>query len=262
MRPAHMIAVLVLPLAVLGACGRDDSVPPEAGREDPSTGLGSESNRAQPVGAAPVVTLPYRARGNEPGWHLSIGTEALEFTGDYGEFRLAAPTPAAVAGVGIIQFGAQAEGRTLDIEISSGPCVDSMSGMPYPDAVTVRFDGAAWTGCGGEPAALLTGAEWVAEDLSGGLVAGSLVTIAFDRAGRASGYASCNRFTGGYTLTGESLTLGQMATTRMACEPQLMEQEQRFLEILGAVNAFAIAADGALILQTSDGRTIRLAPGS
>ena len=40
----------------------------------------------------------------------------------------------------------------------------------------------------------------------------------------------------------------------MMCDEALMEQERMFLAALGARQSFSIAADGALLLQTSDGR--------
>ena len=44
------------------------------------------------------------------------------------------------------------------------------------------------------------------------------------------------------------------AGTQMMCDEALMEQERMFLAALGARQSFSIAADGALLLQTSDGR--------
>ena len=87
-------------------------------------------------------------------------------------------------------------------------------------------------------------------------MAGSAATLTFDAEGNVYGKASCNRFTGGFKLTGESLTVGPLATTMMACQPKLMEQEQKFLELLTQVQGFAIAGDGALTLRAADGQTI------
>jgi heat shock protein HslJ len=43
----------------------------------------------------------------------------------------------------------------------------------------------------------------------------------------------------------------------MMCDTALMDQERRFLESLGGVRNFSFAADGALLLNTGDGRTIK-----
>jgi heat shock protein HslJ len=129
--------------------------------------------------------------------------------------------------------------------------------MPYPNEVTVMLDGKQFNGCGGDPAALLHGAEWVVEDINGtGIIDGSRVTVNFSADRRISGRASCNTYTGAYTLTGETLTISKTGVTMMACAPALMRQEDLFLDVLKNVNGFALAADGALILRAGDGRTV------
>jgi heat shock protein HslJ len=49
-----------------------------------------------------------------------------------------------------------------------------------------------------------------------------------------------------------------MAATRMACAPALMDQEQRYFDTLAKVERYAVADDGALLLETGDGKEIRL----
>jgi len=62
---------------------------------------------------------------------------------------------------------------------------------------------------------------------------------------RVSGNASCNNYFGSYTLEGDSLSLGPLGSTLMACEN--MEQETAYLKALSEVRAVQIA-DGQLIL--------------
>jgi heat shock protein HslJ len=92
--------------------------------------------------------------------------------------------------------------------------------------------------------------------LSAPLVAGSQVTLGFAPDGHLSGHASCNRFMSEYTLSGEGFSIAKAAGTRMMCDAALMDQEHRFLDALGGVQNFSIAADGTLLLKTGDGRTI------
>jgi len=84
----------------------------------------------------------------------------------------------------------------------------------------------------------------------------SQATILFTEEGRVAGNASCNRFIGGYQLTGEGLSFAQMGNTMMACEDDLSLQEARFLELLQAVSRFEIAPGGRLVLHAPDGRSI------
>ena len=44
----------------------------------------------------------------------------------------------------------------------------------------------------------------------------------------------------------------------MACAPALMDQEQRYFDTLAKVTHYAVADDGALLLETAEGKEIRL----
>lgn len=129
-------------------------------------------------------------------------------------------------------------------------CKDSMTGMPYPQSVELTMNKKTLKGCGGNPADLLTGDEWKIESINGeAVIDNSRASLQFDSNGRVAGNSSCNRYTGGYTLTGENLRFGQLAGTMMACTPELMAQEQLFFKVMSAVQGFDIRDDGALVLQ-------------
>jgi heat shock protein HslJ/membrane-bound inhibitor of C-type lysozyme len=232
---------------------------------DPTTTLWSKGDRAMLVlrgQSFPECTRvstqaeAFRATGNEPGWRLQITDAMITFIGDYGQTRFEAPTPAAETAAGFTQYAASS-GRELIVRIFDRTCSDTMSGMPYPHEVTVMLDGKPLNGCGGDPAALLQGPEWVVEDINrAGIIDKSRVTLNFSPDRRISGRASCNTYTGGYKLTGETLTLSKTGVTMMACAPALMRQEDLFLHVLTNVNGFALASDGALILRAAGGQTI------
>jgi heat shock protein HslJ len=108
------------------------------------------------------------------------------------------------------------------------------------------------------PAAALVGPEWVVDDIAGGgIVEGSRATLRFGEDGSVGGRASCNSYSAQYQQAGEALTIGQAASTMMACAQPLMEQERRFFDLLAATASYRIDASGALVLSTADGRTIR-----
>jgi len=106
--------------------------------------------------------------------------------------------------------------------------------------------------------AALGGGEWAVFEVIGQpIVENSKPTITFED-GRVFGAGSCNRFMGGYTVSGDGLALqmSQMASTMMACPEPLMQQEGAFLGTLGSVNSYTV--DGAtLTLTTADGKTIK-----
>lgn len=109
---------------------------------------------------------------------------------------------------------------------------------------------------GGAPAAL-TGKEWVVEDVAGrGIVDDSRITLTFGFDGRLSGTGGCNRLIGNYVRQDTKLTISAPGMTMMACPPALMEQERRFADVLSGVQRYRIDRAGALVLTSSDGRTI------
>ncbi|NBE08046.1 META domain-containing protein [Paragemmobacter ruber] len=194
--------------------------------------------------------LPFTARGNEPFWSLTVTPEGSTYT-DMEGLTLTAPftEPSVADGARLYPTAAG------PLRLTETLCRDSMSGMPYPFTVTLNRDGADLPGCAGDPARLLAG-EWVVTTLDGAALAkGADVTLAFD-AGRIAGLAACNRYAGSYTLTGEGLTFGPMAGTRMACPEPLMATEAAVYAAFARVTQFDIAPDGSLLLKADEATTL------
>ena len=201
--------------------------------------------------------LPFTARGQEPGWMITIDAGAIFLNADYGAIKLRFPRTAPQVSADGTRYRTEADGRRLSVWIEPRICADIATGMPHPYQVRYELDGKGHRGCGGEPKSLLTGGEWIVETIGGApVVDQSGATILFMEEGRVAGNASCNRFVGGYHLTGEGLSFSQMGTTMMACEEPLSLQEARFLELLQAVSRFEISPEGRLVLHTPDGRSI------
>lgn len=207
--------------------------------------------------AAGALSSPFVARGNEPFWHVTlVGKElTLSRLGEATETLFSRVVESTDNGQTI---RAEREGLTVTLDVAPQLCMDSMSGMPYPHQVRLTVNGDALAGCGGDPQRLLRGTEWVVEDINGGgIIDSSRVTIQFLADNRVVGRSSCNRYTGSWNLTGEGLEFGQMAGTLMACAPALMQQEDRFLEVLSKVQRFRIGPHGELILSTAEGGSLR-----
>jgi heat shock protein HslJ len=111
------------------------------------------------------------------------------------------------------------------------------------------------TACGdddGEPTSL-DGTAWV---LASGVelpadVAVSRPTAAFT-SDTVSGFGGCNRYTGGYSATGETLEIGALASTQMACEPPADTIEASYLAALEQVSSRSTDGD-QLILSDAEG---------
>jgi heat shock protein HslJ len=212
---------------------------------------------AEAPAAAPAIAA-LRATGNEPFWRVDLNDSAVVLTTPEGEVRAGAPVLDTTFDDGAVLFVATGERGEIAVKVLDRACTDSMTGMPHPQTVQVWSGGQELRGCGGEPAALLQGGEWTVDEFDGKApVKDSTITLNFGADGSLSGSTSCNRLATTYSLTGEGLAIAQGAGTMMACDAPVMEQEKAFLAVLAGVNAFGMADDGALLLKTADGRTIR-----
>lgn len=68
--------------------------------------------------------------------------------------------------------------------------------------------------------------------------------------GRASGSSGCNKLMGSYTLAGRALTLGPLASTRMAC-PELGAQETTLIDAYQRTTAYRIEGETLTLLSGS-----------
>ncbi len=78
------------------------------------------------------------------------------------------------------------------------------------------------------------------------------ITFEFDTEGNIAGDASCNRFGGSCQIEGDKIKVGRLRSTRRACESDVMEQEYKFLALLGAAATWSLDGDN-LVLTTPDG---------
>ena len=98
-------------------------------------------------------------------------------------------------------------------------------------------------------AADLAGTSWTLVSIGGTpVVEASGPHLTFGAGGNASGSTGCNSMSGTYATDGAALTFGPLATTRMACEENLMAQETAVLQALEGVSGWEIDADGLLHL--------------
>jgi heat shock protein HslJ/uncharacterized lipoprotein YbaY len=206
------------------------------------------------VAVAAPAPEPYRAGGNEPGWGLTVTGDAFEWS-RMGADPVTGTVPAAVWRDGAVVWDLPDAGLT--IRMTDQLCRDTMSGMPFPETVNVETADGMLSGCGGAPVSLLTGGEWLVEDVAGGgVIDNAEVTIEFLADGSVFGSGGCNRYSGGFTLTGEGLGFGPAATTMMACPEAASNMEQSFFQTLSTVIRFDISDTGALMLYDAEGAQV------
>jgi heat shock protein HslJ len=73
--------------------------------------------------------------------------------------------------------------------------------------------------------------------------------------GTVGGSTGCNRYTGPYTVDGDSLELGTIATTQMACPPPADAVERAYVAALQRVAGWQVEGD-ELLLKDSDGAVL------
>ncbi|MFM9842498.1 MAG: META domain-containing protein [Dongiaceae bacterium] len=113
-----------------------------------------------------------------------------------------------------------------------------------------------------EEAATLVGPVWLAEQVAGAaLPTEPQVTLQFGADGRAAGKGGCNQYSGPYRTTGNGISFGAMISTEMACDGDVMEREQAYLDLLGRVSSYEVRNNAELILYADDGTRIRLRRG-
>ena len=113
--------------------------------------------------------------------------------------------------------------------------------------------------CGTPGVPRLGSGDFVASDVNGVPIAGEKrLTLRLGEDGQASGNSGCNSFTATYqTRSRERIDFGPIASTRMACPPDVMEQEARYLAILDAAESYSVYGNGSLSIIAPDGRAVR-----
>lgn len=104
----------------------------------------------------------------------------------------------------------------------------------------------------------LTQTRWLATGVNNGVggvesvVAGTELTAIFGEDGTVTGSGGCNTFSGPYTVDGDAIEIGPLASTRKACEEAVMAQEAAYLQALDNATTYAITGD-ALELRDAAG---------
>ena len=132
-----------------------------------------------------------------------------------------------------------------------GACTATATGSPQASAQapTAQPSASASGGAG------LDGRTFVSTKVAGhDLVAKTAVTLTFKN-GQLGANAGCNSMSGAYTLKDGKLSIGQMATTEMGCQADLMAQDQWLAKLLPGA---AVSLDGTTLKVTNGDVSITL----
>jgi len=111
----------------------------------------------------------------------------------------------------------------------------------------------------------LRGTRWVVtgfllDGAGGRLPAGIHLSLDFDDTGGIGGTAGCNSYFGAAALTAGGIAVTGIGSTEMACEPEVMEREMRFLTALGRVTGLALEGEGLRLTAGDGSASIDLVP--
>ncbi len=108
--------------------------------------------------------------------------------------------------------------------------------------ITLLGGAAAWPlSSTAHAAADLFGQKWLVNSIRGVSTFDKFRSeLLISEDGKVSTTVGCNRMVGRATIDGDRLTVGQLASTRKACPPPLMELEGKYAAALGTTRSFRI----------------------
>src|SRR4051812_16138717 len=111
--------------------------------------LASTACAPMPLPPAPTPSQPalehYEARGQEPGWSVTIDNGRIVYLGSYGEKRIEVERPDPRPSFN----GRRYVTPRLVVDVTYSRCNDAMSGFGFEHQVMVTADGDTVKGCGG-----------------------------------------------------------------------------------------------------------------
>jgi heat shock protein HslJ len=217
------VAALALAGLVLAACGDDDFV-------------------------APPATTPAAPELEGPTWVLDVSSIDVEGAGDN------LPTIRFLEGQVTGTTGCNSFRGTYTVngsDLTLSPLATTLVGCPGPLEAVEReildrlarvtnyevasarlnlLDGDETVLLYDESKATIEG-SWLTlsvlyDDAIRSVILDTELTAEFTAEGTVSGSGGCNRFTGEYTVTGDEISIGPLASTRMACESEEVSRQE------------------------------------
>jgi heat shock protein HslJ len=133
-------------------------------------------------------------------------------------------------------------------------------------AVLVVLTVPACGGTGDTAGDRLEGSRWEMTSVSSGatLMAAHPTTIATAvfSDGIISGSTGCNRYQASYAFEGNSISLGDIALTGVACDPEHVEQGEAFSRALGSISGFSVSDAELEFIDETGAVQLRFRPAS
>ncbi len=108
-----------------------------------------------------------------------------------------------------------------------------------------------------DQAGVLRNSHWrIEKNFENKAVKGYAAILEFTETDHISGNSGCNVFHGGVAIDQNSISVGPLAGTRMACSDQLMAQEMHLYAAIDVAQQWAIDRQGRLHLVDVSGKTV------
>lgn len=105
----------------------------------------------------------------------------------------------------------------------------------------------------------LAGTRWLVQLINGRPTQAQQASITFAPEDRISGTAGCNRFFGVYEAAEGAIDVRALGRTEMACEGQVMRQEEAVLGVLDGAETYALQGE-RLVITAENGANLVLVP--
>jgi heat shock protein HslJ len=104
---------------------------------------------------------------------------------------------------------------------------------------------------------LLNGTSWQLGKIGDQPVQeGTQPTLQFTQPGQVSGSGSCNRFSGTVTFSGDAISFGPLASTKMACADSINSQETQYFYALSTAQRFLLQGNSLQIFSSAMDRPL------
>jgi len=193
----------------------------------------------------------FKATGTEPFWGLKVKENRVELNMMEDTIITPHTTPIKAQDANISMYRIQTEAVSMDVIIAHKECTNAMSGEKSPYTVTIAYkytgeeETHALEGCGSYITDYRLHDIWVLEEMDGQAVTKDdfngrdVPNMEIDiKTNRFSGFAGCNRMTGGLFFEKDLLRFTNAASTKMACPN--MEAESTFLKNLQSGTTYKI----------------------
>lgn len=204
----------------------------------------------------------FKSSGTEPFWGLTISDNKIVFKTVNDSLVAPHVEPILAMDANVKLYRIKTEAGQLNIQISQQNCVNAMSGVTFPYAVSVEYkknttsEFEKWNGCGQYVTDYRLHDIWVLEELNGRKISKEDFSKEFPlleiyaNTNNFLGFAGCNRMNGSLFFEKGKLRFTNLITTKMMCEPANKEVE--FITALQSSSTYQVG-NNRLILSNSSG---------